>query len=93
MESSLRFPDLAARPARLTQLNQHVAADRIGVRQRWGDGVDRLFKVPGRVLPGALPDCPGGRLTRIRNGLRGVTEWAGGQVVIGKLDDTGSTGG
>jgi hypothetical protein len=93
IERGVRLADHAARPARLAELDQPVTADGIGMRQRRGDSGKRLLQVTGRVLPGALPDRPGGGLMRIRNGLRPVAERAGGQVVISELDDIGGAGG
>jgi hypothetical protein len=89
MECAVRFTDQAARPARVAEFDEHVAADGVGVRQGGRDGGQRLLQLTGRVLPGALPDRPGACLTRILHGFGGVAERPGGQVVVGELGNVG----
>ena len=93
LERGVRFGDHPAQPPRLAELDEHVAAGGIGLRPGRGDDGERLFEVTGRVLPGALADCPGRGLTCVRNGFRGVAERAGRQVVVGELGQAGGGAG
>ena len=83
--SAIMLPDRRARPSS-TSTSQRVAS---ASGRAGGDGRERLLEVTDRVLPGALADRPGRGLTRILNGLRGVTERTGRQVVVGELGQAG----
>jgi len=82
----VRLADPAGGPAHLTELNQQVTADGVGIWPHAGSG-ECLVEEPGGVLPGPLGSRAGGRLAGVADGLAWVAERACGQVVMGELSD------
>ena len=68
LERTVGLADPAGGPAHLTELNQQVTADGVGIWPHAGSG-ECLVEEPGGVLPGPLASRAGGRLPGVAHGL------------------------
>lgn len=92
LEAGMRLADLAGRAVGPPEFEQHVAADPVRVRLGRRDRGKRLGQVPDRVLPCALLNGMLGRLPGVADGLAGIAERPGGQVVVRDLRELVSRG-